>query len=77
MIGSGGRSPDDDEDQWEYEYGAKSIAFNRVEDSGVFSENALYLNRKATDEELSRRDRALQDKRKNLPPVDITQLPEW
>ena len=81
MIGSGGKTPtygiDDEYSTYEYEYGEKSVNFNRVEDADIFSENALYLNRKATDEELSRRDRALQDKRKNLPPVDITQLPEW
>lgn len=82
MIGSGGRSPEIpsstySDSQYEYEYGAKSVRFNKVEDESIFSENALYLNRKATDAELYRDDKPLRDKRKNLPPVDLTQLPEW
>tara|TARA_R110000824_G_scaffold232769_1_gene420905 strand:- start:42 stop:1349 length:1308 start_codon:yes stop_codon:yes gene_type:complete len=82
MIGSGGRSPEISsstysDSQYDYEYGAKAVRFNRVEDASAFSENSLYLNRKATDAELNRDDKKLQDKRKNLPPVDLTQLPEW
>ena len=82
MIGSGGRSPEISSDtysdaQYDYEYGAKSVRFNKVEDESIFSKNALYLNRKATDAELNRDDKPLRDKRKNLPPVDLTQLPEW
>ena len=78
----GGRSPEISSDtysdaQYDYEYGAKSIRFSKVEDESIFSENALYLNRKATDAELNRDDKPLRDKRKNLPPVDLTQLPEW
>jgi len=84
MIGSGVRTPDgfitDDQDSiadWEYDKGSINYGSSDPDDNNPFRANAFYLSRPVTDEEWARRNRKLSARKRDLPPTDLTDLPDY